>query len=379
MNGLIIFDKEVPVKFSGRNIAYYKELGVYTKTKEAVYIKSGLVMPTSGSKIWVKCDYCGKEFLKRACDYYRNIVAVGAKCSCESCYAKKAQETINARYGTHFMNIDSFKEKRKKTCLEKYGTEFVFQNEEVKSKIKDTMNQNYGVDNYAKTKEYKQKSKETSLQKYGVEHYTKTDSFRQETIESNQEKYGVDWYFSSEDFRNKSVATCIEKYGKENSCTEEANLKRKKTCLKRYGVDSYSKTKEAREKARNNLMKQGCLQSSHGQENICNLVGGVLNYPFHGFFLDVLYEDWLDIEYNGGGHDLPVKLNQMSEKEFIQREKNRSAAILSKGLKQLIIVCKDDKLPEEKELSNILFELIEQLRKDDSRKIVVDLTQNTLV
>lgn len=156
-------------------------------------------------------------------------------------------------------------------------------------------------------------------------------------------------------------------------------MKRKKTCLKRYGVDSYSKTKEAREKARNNLMKQGCLQSSRGQENICNLVGGVLNYPFHGFFLDVLYEDWLDIEYNGGGHDLPVKLNQMSKKDFIQREKNRSAAILSKGLKQLIIVCKDDKLPEEKELSNILFELIEQLRKDDLRKIVVDLTQNTLV
>lgn len=372
---MIIPDKEVPIQFSGRNIAYYKKLGLYTKARDVVYIKSELVMPTSGSKIWVQCDYCGKEFLKRAVDYYDKIESVGAKCACEECYGKKSQESIIAKYGTHFLNIDAFQEKRRNTCLERYGTDFVTQSEEVKEKIKETMMQNYGVDNYTKTDEYKQKSKTTSLQKYGVEHHTQTNAFKEKQIKYNQEKYGVDWYFSSDEFKGKTIATCLEKYGQENHYTEESKLKRKETCLKKYGFDSYSKTEEAKLKARDNLMKQGCLQSSYGQEHICKLVNGTLNHPFHGFFLDILYEDWLDIEYNGGGHNLSVKLAQVTEEEFAVKEKRRSAAILNKGLKQLIIECKNDKLPDDDKLKEVIFNSIEKLRNSENKKITIDLTQ----
>ncbi len=46
--------------------------------------------------------------------------------------------------------------KRKKTCLEKYGTEFPLQSEKIKEKIKKTNIKKYGVNNYAKTKQYKE-------------------------------------------------------------------------------------------------------------------------------------------------------------------------------------------------------------------------------
>lgn len=122
-------------------------------------------------------------------------------------------------------------------------------------------------------------------------------------------------------------------------------------------------------------MKQGCLQSSYGQEHICKLVNGTLNHPFYGFFLDILYEDWLDIEYNGGGHDLTVKLGQVTEEEFAVKEKKRSAAILSKGIKQLIIECKNDKLPDDKKLKEAIFDSIKKLRNSEIKKITIDLTQ----
>lgn len=71
-------------------------------------------------------------------------------------------------------NIGLINEKRKQTCLKKYG-----------------------VENYSKTKEYLQKSKQTCLRRYGVSSYTQT---------------------------------------------QECKDKHKKTCLKLYGKDNYAKT-----------------------------------------------------------------------------------------------------------------------------------------
>ena len=38
--------------------------------------------------------------------------------------------------------------KMKQTCLERYGTEYSFQSDQVKSKIKSTIQKHYGVDSY---------------------------------------------------------------------------------------------------------------------------------------------------------------------------------------------------------------------------------------
>ena len=57
---------------------------------------------------------------------------------------------------------DAANEKRKQTCLNKYGVENVHQLESVKEKTKETCLKVYGVDNPAKNEQVKQKAKATN-------------------------------------------------------------------------------------------------------------------------------------------------------------------------------------------------------------------------
>ena len=53
------------------------------------------------------------------------------------------------------MKDENVQNKRKKTCLEKYGVEHYNKTEESKEKIKNTCLEKYGVENYTKTDECK--------------------------------------------------------------------------------------------------------------------------------------------------------------------------------------------------------------------------------
>lgn len=63
----------------------------------------------------------------------------------------------------------SWLDKRKKTCLDKYGTEVAFQSEEVQKKYKENLLKKYGVDNPFHLKETRDKAKKTIKEKYGYE------------------------------------------------------------------------------------------------------------------------------------------------------------------------------------------------------------------
>lgn len=56
----------------------------------------------------------------------------------------------------------------KKTCIEKYGTENVYQSDVIKNKIKFTMIQKYGVDYSLQNKELLKKQQNTMKTKFGV-------------------------------------------------------------------------------------------------------------------------------------------------------------------------------------------------------------------
>lgn len=59
-------------------------------------------------------------------------------------------------------------EKRKKTCLEKYGDEVAFRSKQVQDKYKNNLIKKYGVDNPFLVPEFKEKSDKTILKKYGT-------------------------------------------------------------------------------------------------------------------------------------------------------------------------------------------------------------------
>ena len=97
--------------------------------------------------------------------------------------------------------------KARKTCLEKYGTEYSVQAESVKEKTRKTCLEKYGVTNGGSSEQAKQKAKGTCQEKYNVNYYTQTEEYKQKYKQTCLEKYGSTNYFSSEVFYEKVIKT----------------------------------------------------------------------------------------------------------------------------------------------------------------------------
>ena len=60
-------------------------------------------------------------------------------------------------------------DRRKNTCLEKYGNEIAFKSKQVQDKYKENLIKKYGVYNPFLVKEFKEKAKATIIQRYNVD------------------------------------------------------------------------------------------------------------------------------------------------------------------------------------------------------------------
>lgn len=212
---------------------------------------------TSQSRITYKCN-CGEEYTRMFLTMEYNNGAY-----CRSCIKKKGQE------------------KRKVTCIERYGVESPCQLKEVKEKQKATLIKKYGVDSPLKSKEIREKVKQTNLikygstcvlaspemrdkithiimEKYGTDNPFKSDVVKQQIKETNLAKYGDVCARRTPAVKKKAEATSLAKYGTKRPSESDAvkskitrahrektkeerdaiKEKIKKTCRKKYGVDS---------------------------------------------------------------------------------------------------------------------------------------------
>ena len=93
-----------------------------------------------------------------------------------------------------------------------------------------------------------------------------SDEIKQKIKQTCLEKYGVDNYAKSKESKEKVKQTCLKKYGVEYSWqSNECKQKIKQTCLEKYGVDSPLKSKEIRNKC-----KLTCLEK-YGVDNPAKL------------------------------------------------------------------------------------------------------------
>lgn len=150
---------------------------------------------------------------------------------CSSC-----GEIVEKRFGNIKPTLYCKQCQMKKTCLERYGVENVFQAKNIKEKIKQISIERYGVDNPAKSSVILDKIRETNIERYGVtctlnteesikkkkatwiEHYgvdnpNKSKQIIEKRKETNLEKYGVENYLQTEECKHRSMATKLEKYG----------------------------------------------------------------------------------------------------------------------------------------------------------------------
>lgn len=217
------------------------------------------------------CCVCGKEVHLWFQDTgYKKWCSSQCANKLDEVKQKNAESVANAMSKKTKKEKKQINEKRKETCLERYGVEFAAQTEEAKQKIRETNLERYGVDNPNKSKEIRTKTKKTCEERYGgigtgspmlaakieqtmLERYGAKLPLQNKEIyakmeQTNLQRYGVKNTAQVEEKKQKMKATSIEKYGGIGFASKELTEKYKKACLERYGFENPLQNAEIYEK-----------------------------------------------------------------------------------------------------------------------------------
>ena len=164
----------VYTRWSKQSKEYYISKGYKClNIKDSIYVKAEDLYRGSRAKVVVICDYCKKEYEKIYKDYVRQHE--GGDC-CKNCLQKKAKKILKEKYGENYtLNMNNAFKK-------KYGVENPMQVEEIKEKVFKTQIEKYGKvmgcisDDERKkgtekswSENSREKRRKTNLEKYGTE------------------------------------------------------------------------------------------------------------------------------------------------------------------------------------------------------------------
>lgn len=330
----MLLTKEVEVKLLAGNVEHYKSLGYEIpmrpaseymkkiKHKDFVYdigstilVKTEDLYKNSEVEVEIVCDYCGEIFRQKYNLYKRGMKTL-QKNACHNCVPLKIKEINLLKYGV--------------LCA-------------------------------SQTEESKLKRKETIINKYGYKSTIEVPEIRQKMIDTCIERYGVSYGSQAEDIKQKRAETCLRNRGTLfPTQSEDVKEKVRLSVQKRYGVTNVSQSDEIKEKKSKTFHKNGSISTSSQQLYLHNLYGGELNFPLKYYNLDICFVDEkICIEYSGGGHNLSVKMGSVSQEEFRRKEIVRCAVIKNEGYKLMEITSKQDYLPSDE----ILLQMLEYTRK----------------
>jgi len=166
------------------------------------------------SKILYKCN-CGNELTKTFYNMDKNGGAFCKKCTIIKAKDKYIKTNL-ITYGREYASsTKEFREKVKKTVLEKYGVENVSKNNEVKNKKDKTNIKIYGHKCSIMNESIKEKTKQTNLEKYGTIYPKNINRNNEEIKIKNIKKYGVSCTLQSKEAKEKTKETNIKRYGVE--------------------------------------------------------------------------------------------------------------------------------------------------------------------
>lgn len=170
----MLLDKEVEMRWNSKNKKYYEDLGyTYTKMGDAFIIKTTDLKPGSAVRVKFRCDYCGREYETGWRTHLQSNKNVDKDCcSNPECTTKKAREGIIAKYGTdNIFDVEEIRNRQIKTNIERYGCANPFGSKEIIQKIRQTNLKKYGCEVPTQNPEILEKTKATCLSKYGVPWY----------------------------------------------------------------------------------------------------------------------------------------------------------------------------------------------------------------
>lgn len=214
---------------------------------------------TRDTKISGKCltSSCKNDFNKT----FRQLISTNGYCNiCTKNNKIKKIKNIQPIIRENFIN----------TCLEKYGVENTFQDENVKQKIIETNLNKHGVKFPQQSKFIRDKSINTYLIKYGVENPQKSPEIKLKTENTCLQKYGVTSTVLIPGVIEKRKQICLEKYGDEIILKTGLGKQRvKQTCIEKYGVENPQQVPEIAEKTCKNSYRKKTYILPSGNELTC--------------------------------------------------------------------------------------------------------------
>ena len=297
------------------NITDEERSYIENRYEDSDSIKESLFRIFNNIDIRPVCPVCGGklQFYGRKKKPYFN------HCSMSCADIDSAKINYNERvekYGC-FINIKKAVETRKNR--DQYKDE---------NKRKRTLLERYGSENYVNV----EKRKITCLEKYGVEEYLiSKDCYNKRLI-----KLGVDNYRKTEECKQK-----VSKYLKEHK--DELNEKRKKTCLKHFGVENpfnipkyreYVQSEKAKQKGIETKRKNGTFNTSKPEEESYELIKEVYSdvirqykcdrYPFACDFYIPSIDTFIECQYGWthGGH--PYNKENKDDIELLESWKSKN-------------------------------------------------------
>jgi len=165
--------------------------------------------------------------------------------------------------------LESVKNKKIQSSLEKFGTEYPIQSDIIKDKIKILNKEKFGTDWITQSEIFKEKSKEAMLKKYGVENANQSDIIKNKIKETCFEKYGVSSYMKTSEFKNRLIEYSMENYGVDYPVkSKEIQEKIKKTNLKKYGFERPTQSKEIKDKVKQTFLSNYNVENPNKLESI---------------------------------------------------------------------------------------------------------------
>lgn len=190
---------------------------------------------------------------------------------CESCRDDRRKETCMEKYGVdNPAKSEICKEKQRETSRENWGTDHPMQNEHNKQQAKQTNIENHeGLHNLALT-ETRLKAVEAHIKKYGGPPGT-IESIREKAKQTNMQKLGVEFPLQSKQVQITIQNNNLEKYGNKVYIQSEAG---KAQMVELYGVENamqnpelFAKQQKSSKKTRPYIFPSGRETSIQGYEH----------------------------------------------------------------------------------------------------------------
>ena len=197
------------------------------------------------------------------------------RCMYDSAKLKdKRKDTCIEKWGVdNPSKSNQVKKKVIETNIEKFGHEWATKSDEIKTKIKDKFIENWGVDNPSKIKEVRDRAKETMLERFGVEHAMHSDEIKKKVRDKFIENWGVDNPSKIKEVRDRTKLTMLERFGVEYPLQNiEIFNKSKLTLFNNWGVTSPLLNKEISDKLKSNNIKKWGFENPSKSDIIKNKI-----------------------------------------------------------------------------------------------------------